>query len=121
MTKDVSPSACVSIASLFDSSNTASWPVWMGSAESRRPSSIASLHPLEPAGGELALPARRVFVGERSGQQNRQGGDPGMRVNAEERLVCRLDDSVIEKHEGLDDLPEIRRADEAHDGTVQTT
>ncbi len=59
-----------------------------------------------------------VLIVDPSAQDDGERCNAGVWVNAEEWPASRLDLAVIQEHEGLDLLADIRRADETRDWTV---
>src|SRR6267142_5853262 len=85
------------------------------------PDAATCLKPLETACRKFAMCARRVFIAHRSGQQKRQRRDARMRVHWEHRVAGGPEVEVIQKHERLDPLAQIARAEQPCHGTVDET
>ena len=85
------------------------------------PYTVSGLHPLESTRWDRAFLSGRVLVCHASAKHDRKRCDAGVRVNAEQRLGPRRDLGVIEEHEGLDQLTDVRGADEAGDRAVLVT
>jgi hypothetical protein len=77
----------------------------------------AFIHSSPPAPNRAAL-AGGVFIVDPSAQDDGERCDARVWVDAEERLASRLDFAVIQKHERLDQLTDVGRADETRDRTV---
>src|SRR5439155_24579829 len=82
------------------------------------PDAATCLKPLETARSKFAMCARRVFIAHRSGQQKRQRRDARMRVHGEHRLARGPEVEVIQKHERLDPLAQIARAEQPCHGAM---
>jgi len=82
------------------------------------PDAVTGLHPLQPAGRDLAILSRGVFVGEASSEDRCKGRDPGVGMDAEEWLARSDHFTVVQEHERLDPFADIGRAHKPRDGAV---
>src|SRR5271167_565877 len=82
------------------------------------PNAAAGAHPLNAAGRKYSLHTGGFLILDRSLVQDRQRGDSRMRMPAEIRCRCRGNIEKIQEHKWLDELPDIRRADQARDRSM---
>src|ERR1700704_2357676 len=83
------------------------------------PHAARGAHPFDAARLDDAFRARGLFIGDLSLENERKRCDAGMRMKTDRRHVLRIDVEVIQKHEWLDELAQIGRADEPRDGSMR--
>src|SRR5260221_10451674 len=82
------------------------------------PHAVSGPHPFEPTRRNGTALAGRVLVDHGSAQHDRERRDSGVGMDSEERFGPRHDFRVIQEYEGLDQLADIGRADQAIDRAV---
>src|SRR6266404_4829124 len=79
------------------------------------PYAARGAHPFNAPRLDDTFRARGLFIGDLPLEKERQRGDAGMRMKADCRHVFRMDVEIIQKHERLDELAHVRRADQPRD------
>ena len=82
------------------------------------PHSAARPHPFNAACGKYSLHTSGFLILDRTVMNDGERGDSGMGMPAEAGQARRGKVKEIQKHEWLDELANIRRADQARDGSV---
>src|ERR1700674_2198288 len=82
------------------------------------PNAVARPHPLDPISGKNSFYAGGFFILDRAFMNNGERCDSRMRMPAEGRCRCRGNVKKIQEHERLDELADIRRANQARDRSV---
>src|SRR5438309_8555041 len=85
------------------------------------PYAAACTHPFDAARLDDAFRSRGLFIGDPPLEKERKRGDAGMRMKPDRRRVLRIDVEIIQKHERLDELADVGRADEPRDGPMGMT
>ena len=85
------------------------------------PDAAAGAHPLDTAGVDDAFAAGSLLVKGLSGNDEGQRRDSGMRMKSELRCRRRIGLEVVEKHERLDLLADVTRADQPGKATVRVS
>src|SRR3984957_6226370 len=84
------------------------------------PHPASGLHPFDTAGRQNALDVIRIDIAGRAFKEIRHRGDPGMGSEAAFEGPALMVDQV-EKHERLEDVPDVRRAHQPRGGAMGPT
>src|SRR3979490_2639458 len=83
------------------------------------PYAARGAHPFNTSRLDDAFGSGRFFIGDPPLEKERKRCDAGMRMKTDRRHVLRIDVEIIQKHERLDELPHVGRADEPGNGSMR--
>src|SRR6267142_1687701 len=83
------------------------------------PDAAARAHPFDAPRIDDAGGARRLLVGDLALEDHGDRRDARMRMKADIRRALRIDVDIVEEHEGLDGLADVRGTDEPGDRAVR--
>src|SRR6202165_1585441 len=83
------------------------------------PYAARGTHPFNASWLDDAFGSGCFFIGDLSLEKESKRCDAGMRMETDRRHVPRIDVEIIQKHERLDELAHVGRADEPDDGSMR--
>src|SRR6266571_3326618 len=83
------------------------------------PYAAACAHPFDAPRLDDAFRAGGFLIGDLPLENERKRRDAGMRMKADRRHALRVDEKIIQEHEGLDQLAHVGRTDEPRDGPMR--
>src|SRR5258708_7890616 len=83
------------------------------------PYAARGAHPFNALCLDDALRSGCIFVEDLPREKQRKRCDAGMWMKADGRHVLRIDVEIIQKHERLDELAHVGRADKPRDGSMR--